>query len=162
MTSTGGTLAGNALIARTAADMWKTGGIRLYFKGLTAGLIGVFPYSAIDMSTFEGIKLAYTKWAGREPGIPGSLAFGALSGGIGATSVYPLFVVPRSICEQKLSDFLRAGISFELDFKLRERQRIRKNMRECEMPLRDAIGEKAGEDSTKVRSIIPLPFARRS
>lgn len=92
MSSTGGALAGNALIARTAANMWKTGGIRLYFKGLTAGLIGVFPYSAIDMSTFEGIKLAYTKWAGREPGIPGSLAFGALSGGIGATSVYPLCV----------------------------------------------------------------------
>ena len=94
MTSTGGQLAGNALILRTASDMWKTGGIRLYFKGLTAGLIGVFPYSAIDMSTFEGIKLAYTKWAGREPGIPGSLAFGALSGGIGATSVYPLYVPP--------------------------------------------------------------------
>lgn len=72
--------------------MWRTGGIRLYFKGLTAGLIGVFPYSAIDMSTFEGIKLAYKKWAGEEPGIAGSLGFGALSGGIGATSVYPLYV----------------------------------------------------------------------
>lgn len=86
MSSTGGAHKGNSLIIRTAADMWRTGGIRLYFRGLPAGLIGVFPYSAIDMSTFEGIKLAYTKWAGEEPGIPGSLAFGALSGGIGATS----------------------------------------------------------------------------
>lgn len=81
---------GNALIAKTAADMWRKGGIKLYFRGLPAGLIGVFPYSAIDMSTFEGIKLAYMKWAGEEPGIPGSLCFGAVSGGIGATSVYPL------------------------------------------------------------------------
>lgn len=91
MSSTGGVLHGNVLIARTASDMWRTGGIRLYFKGLTAGLIGVFPYSAIDMSTFEGIKLAYTKWSGREPGIAGSLAFGALSGGIGATSEFDGF-----------------------------------------------------------------------
>lgn len=86
MSSTGGELKGNTLIVKTASDMWRKGGIRLYFRGLPAGLIGVFPYSAIDMSTFEGIKLAYTKWAGEEPGIPGSLAFGALSGGIGATS----------------------------------------------------------------------------
>ncbi|ORY83515.1 mitochondrial carrier domain-containing protein [Leucosporidium creatinivorum] len=93
MSSTGGELKGNTLIVKTAADMWKNGGIRLYFRGLPAGLIGVFPYSAIDMSTFEGIKLAYTKWAGEEPGIPGSLAFGALSGGVGATSVYPLNLV---------------------------------------------------------------------
>ena len=86
MSSTGGALSGNALIARTAIDMWRTGGISLYFRGLPAGLIGVFPYSAIDMSTFEGIKIAYTRWAGQEPGIPGSLAFGAFSGGVGATS----------------------------------------------------------------------------
>jgi len=90
MTSTGGALKGNALIVETARTMWRTGGLKLYFRGLPAGLIGVFPYSAIDMSTFEGIKLAYTKWTGENPGITGSLAFGAFSGGLGATSVYPL------------------------------------------------------------------------
>ncbi|KAK4047617.1 hypothetical protein OIV83_005275 [Microbotryomycetes sp. JL201] len=93
MSSTGGALRGNALILKTAADMWAKGGIPFFFRGLPAGLVGVFPYSAIDMSTFEGIKLAYTKWSGTEPGVVGSLAFGALSGGIGATSVYPLNVI---------------------------------------------------------------------
>ncbi|KAK4051774.1 hypothetical protein OIO90_004598 [Microbotryomycetes sp. JL221] len=93
MSSTGGALRGNALILKTAADMWAKGGIPFFFRGLPAGLVGVFPYSAIDMSTFEGIKLAYTKWAGSEPGVIGSLSFGALSGGIGATSVYPLNVI---------------------------------------------------------------------
>ncbi|SCV73638.1 BQ2448_6068 [Microbotryum intermedium] len=93
MSSTGGEHKGNALIFETAKNIWRKGGVKLYFRGLPAGLIGVFPYSAIDMSTFEGIKLAYTKWAGEEPGIPGSLAFGALSGGVGATSVYPLNLV---------------------------------------------------------------------
>lgn len=92
MSSTGGKARGNELIVQTARDMWRAGGIRLYFRGLTAGLIGVFPYSAIDMSTFEGIKLAYKKWSGSDPGVFGSLAFGAISGAIGATSVYPLSV----------------------------------------------------------------------
>ncbi|BGO93151.1 hypothetical protein NBRC10512_007596 [Rhodotorula toruloides] len=93
MSSSGGCKKGNALISQTARDMWRSGGFRFFFRGLPAGLIGVFPYSAIDMSTFEGIKLAYTKWAGEEPGIAGSLTFGAISGGVGASSVYPLNLV---------------------------------------------------------------------
>jgi len=97
MSSSGGCAKGNALILQTARDMWAKGGFRFFFRGLPAGLIGVFPYSAIDMSTFEGIKLAYTKWAGEEPGIAGSLCFGAISGGVGASSVYPLCVLPLSL-----------------------------------------------------------------
>ncbi|GAA5852268.1 hypothetical protein JCM9279_002483 [Rhodotorula babjevae] len=93
MSSSGGCAKGNALILQTARDMWAKGGFRFFFRGLPAGLIGVFPYSAIDMSTFEGIKLAYTNWAGEEPGIAGSLCFGAISGGVGASSVYPLNLV---------------------------------------------------------------------
>ena len=86
MSSSGGQARGNALILQTARDMWSRGRFRYFFRGLPAGLIGVFPYSAIDMSTFEGIKLAYTQWAGEEPGVAGSLAFGAISGGVGASS----------------------------------------------------------------------------
>lgn len=93
MSSSGGQARGNALILQTARDMWSRGRFRYFFRGLPAGLIGVFPYSAIDMSTFEGIKLAYTQWAGEEPGVAGSLAFGAISGGVGASSVYPLNLV---------------------------------------------------------------------
>ncbi|GAA5940787.1 hypothetical protein JCM1841_004718 [Sporobolomyces salmonicolor] len=93
MSSTGGAQRGNALILQTARDMWRQGRFRFFFRGLPAGLIGVFPYAAIDMSTFEGIKISYTKWAGEEPGIMGSLAFGAVSGGVGASSVYPLNLV---------------------------------------------------------------------
>ncbi|KAI5474751.1 mitochondrial carrier protein, partial [Pseudohyphozyma bogoriensis] len=93
MSSTGGTLKGNALILSTIRDMWRSGGLPRFFRGLPAGLIGVFPYSAIDMSTYEGIKLAYGKWTGQNPEFPSTLVFGALSGGIGATSVYPLNLV---------------------------------------------------------------------
>ncbi|GAA5966510.1 hypothetical protein JCM3765_007594 [Sporobolomyces pararoseus] len=93
MSSTGGDKKGNALILQTFLDMYRKGGLTFFFRGLPAGLIGVFPYAAIDMSTFEGIKISYTKWAGEEPGIAGSLCFGAVSGGVGATSVYPLNLV---------------------------------------------------------------------
>lgn len=87
-------LQGNALLAKTAKDMWQAGGLRTYYRGLTAGLIGVFPYSAIDMSTFEGIKLFYIKYTGKEePGVLALLSFGSVSGSVGATTVYPLNLI---------------------------------------------------------------------
>jgi solute carrier family 25 phosphate transporter 23/24/25/41 len=54
----------------------------------------VFPYSAIDMSTFEALTLAYGRSTGRsEPSVLAMLAFGSISGCVGATSVYPLNLV---------------------------------------------------------------------
>ncbi|CAE6494361.1 unnamed protein product [Rhizoctonia solani] len=70
------------------------GGVRAFYRGLVIGLVGVFPYSAIDMSTFEALKLAYVRSTGTdEPGVLALLAFGSISGSVGATSVYPLNLV---------------------------------------------------------------------
>lgn len=58
------------------------------------GLVGVFPYAAIDMSTFEALKLAYLRSTEKdEPGVLALLAFGSVSGSVGATTVYPLNLV---------------------------------------------------------------------
>ncbi|KAJ7179072.1 mitochondrial carrier [Mycena filopes] len=77
-----------------ARHLWALGGVRAYYRGLTIGLVGVFPYSAIDMSTFEALKLAYLRSTGKdEPGVLALLAFGSISGSVGATSVYPLNLV---------------------------------------------------------------------
>ena len=51
-------------------------------------------YSAIDMSTFEALKLAYLRSTNKdEPGVLALLAFGSISGSVGATMVYPLNLV---------------------------------------------------------------------
>jgi Mitochondrial carrier protein len=46
------------------------------------------------MSTFEALKLAYLRSTGKdEPGVLAVLAFGSISGSVGATMVYPLNLV---------------------------------------------------------------------
>ena len=122
----------NRTLLASAKRLWRLGGFRAYYRGLTVrywlialywlgshleiwhykiGLVGVFPYvsshhpcvfinsllssySAIDMSAFEALKLTYVKSTGKdEPGVLALLAFGSVSGSVGATSVYPLNLV---------------------------------------------------------------------
>ncbi|KIP10715.1 hypothetical protein PHLGIDRAFT_125406 [Phlebiopsis gigantea 11061_1 CR5-6] len=81
-------------LREAAARLYALGGVRAFYRGLTIGLVGVFPYSAIDMSTFEALKLAYLRSSGKEePGMLALLMCGSVSGSIGATSVYPLNLV---------------------------------------------------------------------
>ncbi|KAJ4478192.1 mitochondrial carrier [Lentinula aciculospora] len=98
-------------LIQAAKHVWTLGGFHAYYRGLSVkkfvfsiltglhfsfkiGLIGVFPYSAIDMSTFEALKLAYLRSTGKEePGVLALLAFGSLSGSVGATSVYPMNLI---------------------------------------------------------------------
>jgi solute carrier family 25 phosphate transporter 23/24/25/41 len=97
-----GGLKGNALLMQTAKNMWADGGLRAAYRGLTMGLIGMFPYSAIDIGTFEFLKHTFTKYKARyysiheEDAAPGSVVtavIGATSGATGATIVYPLNVL---------------------------------------------------------------------
>lgn len=91
MSSTGET---KRTLVSAARTLWGMGGVPAYYRGLVIGLVGVFPYSAIDMSTFEALKLAYLRSTGKdEPGVLALLAFGSVSGSVGATSVYPLNLV---------------------------------------------------------------------
>jgi solute carrier family 25 (mitochondrial phosphate transporter), member 23/24/25/41 len=97
-----GGLTGNALLFSTAKKMWRDGGMRAAYRGLGLGLIGMFPYSAIDMGTFEFLKKNLVKYKARYYGLheedakPGNIAtavLGATSGALGATIVYPLNVL---------------------------------------------------------------------
>lgn len=98
--TTRGGLRGNALIAETARRLWKQGP-RSFYRGLPMGLMGMFPYSAIDLTTFEYCKQYLTsRNAARlkcspeaEEAALGNFTtatIGAFSGAFGASAVYPL------------------------------------------------------------------------
>ncbi len=94
-----GGLHGTRLIHTTAKKMWAAEGFHAYYRGLPMGLIGMFPYAAIDLGTFETLKKAITKRNARrrrcpeedaQPGSFATAAIGAFSGALGASVVYPL------------------------------------------------------------------------
>ncbi|CAO1601349.1 hypothetical protein XANCAGTX0491_005015 [Xanthoria calcicola] len=94
-----GGLHGNKLISDTARKMWKSNGIRSFYRGLPLGLVGMFPYSAIDLTTFEYTKRFVTSYNAKRRGcheedaLPGNFmtaALGAFSGAFGASVVYPI------------------------------------------------------------------------
>lgn len=100
-TVTGG-LRGNKLIAATAAKVWNQNRLFGFFRGLPLGLMGMFPYAAIDLSTFEYLKRALLARQARiqhchedDINLSNFLtgAIGALSGGLSASVVYPLNVL---------------------------------------------------------------------
>ncbi|KAK9475310.1 mitochondrial carrier domain-containing protein [Dipodascopsis tothii] len=92
-------LRGNALLVHTAKNMWRSGGVPAYYRGLVIGVGGVFPYAALDLGTFEFMKKGYIKATSQrlhineadvKLGNMAVLTMGALSGSVSATLVYPL------------------------------------------------------------------------
>lgn len=93
---------GFPLLVQTAMKMRAEGGLRAYYRGVTMGLVGMFPYSAIDMGAFEMFKTTYISYKSKQLGVheedihlPGYItgAMGATSGAFGASIVYPLNVL---------------------------------------------------------------------
>ncbi|MCJ1476792.1 hypothetical protein MMC13_005461 [Lambiella insularis] len=94
-----GGLHGNALIFDTARKMVRTSGLSSFYRGLPMGLVGMFPYAAIDLTTFEYLKRFLTSRKATRLGVPlddaapGNImtaSIGAFSGAFGASVVYPL------------------------------------------------------------------------
>lgn len=92
-------LKGNSLLVETAKDMYKEGGLRIFYRGLLVGLGGMFPYAAMDLGTFTSLKRWYIKKQAIDQGIriedvqlPNYmvLTMGATSGTFGASMVYPI------------------------------------------------------------------------
>ncbi|EMR69495.1 putative calcium dependent mitochondrial carrier protein [Eutypa lata UCREL1] len=93
---------GNTLLLQTFRKMYAEGGARAAYRGVTMGLVGMFPYSAIDMGTFEMLKTTYITYKAKKNGVheedalPSTFVtgiMGATSGAFGASVVYPLNVL---------------------------------------------------------------------
>ncbi|KAI4089023.1 MAG: hypothetical protein LQ348_002746 [Seirophora lacunosa] len=94
-----GGLRGNKLISTTAQKLWKQNGLRAFYRGLPLGLVGMFPYSAIDLTTYEYTKRFVIRYNMRknhcqekdaQPGNFVTAFMGAFSASFGASVVYPL------------------------------------------------------------------------
>ena len=86
-------MANSAYLNLTDRFDWSIS-VRIHISLLRFFILHCCSYSAIDMSTFEALKLAYLRSTGKdEPGVLALLAFGSISGSVGATSVYPLNLV---------------------------------------------------------------------
>lgn len=92
-------LKGNKLLIQQAKDMFKEGGLRIFYRGIFVGLSGMFPYAALDLGTFSTIKTLLVKREAKKLGISEEnvrlpnymvLSLGAISGTFGATVVYPI------------------------------------------------------------------------
>lgn len=92
-------LKGNKLLFQTAKEMYLAGGLKQFYRGVTVGVVGIFPYAALDLGTFSALKKWYIARKAKEMSIPESevslsnlvvLPMGAFSGTVGATVVYPV------------------------------------------------------------------------
>jgi len=70
-------------------------GPRALFGGITPSLIGIIPYSGLNLGTYDALRYSYTKHTGRPVPKGASLAFGALAGATAASVCFPLEVVRR-------------------------------------------------------------------
>ncbi|KAG0164140.1 hypothetical protein DFQ28_009466 [Apophysomyces sp. BC1034] len=87
------------IVRNTVKAMYARAGVRAFWPGLTLGMVGVFPYQAMDLGIYETLKLTYLRYKEKEHGHGGPPSVlvlwtcGMVSGSIGASSVYPLNVI---------------------------------------------------------------------
>nr|POE51910.1 calcium-binding mitochondrial carrier sal1 [Quercus suber] len=103
---------GNKLILHTIQKMWAKNGIVSFYRGLPMGLIGMFPYAAIDLFTFETLKRKLVaknmKKLGvehEEDALPNNFTLaimGGCSGAFGASVVYPLNLLRTRLQSQDI------------------------------------------------------------
>ncbi|OZJ01980.1 hypothetical protein BZG36_04898, partial [Bifiguratus adelaidae] len=91
-----------SLVISTARQMYAQKGLKAFWPGLTLGLVGVFPYQALDMGIYDVLKMHYLAIRNEKNDLDGKQeppnlfvlwGCGMLSSCIGATSVYPLNMI---------------------------------------------------------------------
>ncbi|KAH7617418.1 putative Adenine nucleotide transporter BT1, chloroplastic/amyloplastic/mitochondrial [Nannochloris sp. 'desiccata'] len=77
-------------------EIVKNEGVGALFRGLDASIMGIMPYAAIRLSTYDALKGAYIRATGDEHLNPrAALVFGAIAGVSSAVATFPLEVARR-------------------------------------------------------------------
>ena len=85
--------------------MWKINkheGFFALYRGMGASMMGVIPYSSVDLALFYFMKNFYVKKYTREPNIGNLLLFGAISGMIAQFVAYPFALIRTRLQSQGL------------------------------------------------------------
>jgi solute carrier family 25 phosphate transporter 23/24/25/41 len=78
------------------SEIVRNEGVGALFRGLDASIIGIMPYAAIRLSTYDALKRAYKRATGDEHLNPrAALIFGAIAGVSSAVVTFPLEVARR-------------------------------------------------------------------
>ncbi|KAF2068357.1 hypothetical protein CYY_010317 [Polysphondylium violaceum] len=88
-------------ILETIKDIYKLEGLRGYTSGLSAAVLNIAPFSALNFTFYEAIKENTKKYIINDPPVYFSSLYGALSGSITMTILYPLDVVKRRLMLQR-------------------------------------------------------------
>ncbi|KAI9026176.1 mitochondrial carrier domain-containing protein [Hyaloraphidium curvatum] len=78
---------------RTAKDMYERFGIRGFYKGLPVALLGIVPYSGVNLALFELLRKEYVRRIEAIPSNMTVLVMGSISAGAGSFLVYPIQLV---------------------------------------------------------------------
>jgi len=96
-----------------AVKVYKKDGVRVFFKGLVPGVIGVIPYAGIDLCVYETLKLSWLRrhsdTSSSDPGVMVLLLCGAVSSSCGQLASYP-FALVRTKLQAQTNDPTFTGI----------------------------------------------------
>eukprot|EP00026_Physarum_polycephalum_P021361 Phypoly_transcript_24566.p1 GENE.Phypoly_transcript_24566~~Phypoly_transcript_24566.p1 ORF type:complete len:174 (+),score=21.12 Phypoly_transcript_24566:41-523(+) len=98
-------------MSKAFSQAYRSGGVKAFYRGITASVLGVIPYAGIDLAIYETLKTAYTDYQIKKGGDPQAkptpsvlvpLACGTISSTIAQFASYPLALVRTRLQAQGL------------------------------------------------------------
>ncbi|KAM9975361.1 hypothetical protein ACTFIW_010389 [Dictyostelium discoideum] len=89
-----------ATIKNVTKGIYRDLGMIGFFRGLSAGILNIAPFAALNFTFYETIKEKTQQYILKSPPLYAPSIYGAISGGLTMTILYPLDVVKRRIMLQ--------------------------------------------------------------
>ncbi|KAK5583412.1 hypothetical protein RB653_005005 [Dictyostelium firmibasis] len=87
-------------IKEVSKAIYRDSGIFGFFRGLSAGILNIAPFAALNFTFYETIKEKTQQYILHSPPLYAPSIYGAISGGLTMTILYPLDVIKRRIMLQ--------------------------------------------------------------